>query len=376
MSARRGRAVLLLALAAAGCGGRGRVSKGVDATPAACVRLQGERQVRGQALCEDVFSCFRPPGGVVDRIGLRRVAPCGGAGGPVVLYFPGVHMNGEIAGTSANNDFRLYLAQAGIRTWSLDYRTHAVRPQATQEELTTLSTWSRDTFLDDAEWATTFVRSTDPGPLYLAGFSFGAGIAYSVAGGGGQPVAGLIILDGVPGAGGAGSEGGGSSAMDVGGGRLPYEDRARLLAAVIRSPSGPSPVGGGTAGSALADIVYTAPSFGGQGGLSAARNGVSDVRALARLLDTYDRWWPRAALAGSGGGGRKKMPVIAFASENMGPSWVKRVKDGAENFGGDRTEFYELPMHGHLDVLVGRLAPGEVYEPIRRWLMGERRSGS
>jgi pimeloyl-ACP methyl ester carboxylesterase len=367
-------AVLLVLAAAAGCGGsRARPLKGEETTPAACVRLQGERQVRGETLCEDVFSCFRPPNGVVDRIGLRRLAPCAGGGGPVVLYFPGMHMNGEISGNSANYDFRLYLAQAGIRTWSLDYRTHAVRSDASQEELTTLAGWTRERFLEDAEWATTFVRSADPGPLYLAGFSFGASMAYGIASLGDQPVVGLVILDGVPGGGSSTADAGGSSAIDVGGGRLSFEDRERLLQAVIRSPNGPSPVGGGTAGSSLAEIVYTAPSFGGQGGLSAARNGVTDVGVLARLLDSYDRWWPRAALApGSGKGPRRKLPVIAFASGNMGTAWVARVKDGAEDFGGDRTEFHELPLHGHLDVLIGRLASREVFEPIRRWLLGPK----
>ncbi len=374
MTTRRVTAILLLlTIAAMGCGGRARVSRGDDATPAACVRLQGERQVRGETLCEDVFSCFRPPGGVVDRIGLRRVARCAGATGPVVLYFPGMHMNGEISGNSANFDLRLYLAQAGIRTWSLDYRTHAVRPEASQEELQALAAWSRERFLDDAAWATTFVRSADPGPLYLAGFSFGASMAYGIAARGDQPVTGLVILDGLPGGGAGAGDAAGGAAIDVGGSRLPYEERERLLEAVIRSPNGPSPVGGGTASAALAEIVYTAPSFGGQGGLSAARDGVTDVRVLARLLDSYDRWWPRAALAGSGASGpRRKLPVIAFASGNMGPKWVERVKDGAEDFGGDRTEFHELPLHGHLDVLVGRLAAAEVYEPTRLWLLAPK----
>jgi pimeloyl-ACP methyl ester carboxylesterase len=375
MTAHRAAAFLLLLVTVAGCGGgRAHVLRGEEATPAACVRLQGERQVRGETLCEDVFSCFRPPGGVVDRIGLRRVAPCVGAGGPVVLFLPGMHMNGEIANNSANQDLRLYLAQAGIRTWSLDYRTHAVRPQASQEELQTLAGWSRERFLDDAEWATTFVRSTDPGPLYLVGFSFGASMAYGIVSRSDQPIIGLVILDGVPeGSGGAG-DGSGGSAIDVAGGRLSYADRERLLAAVIRSPNGPSPVGGyATAGTALADVVYTAPSFGGQGGLSAARDGVTDVRVLARLLDSYDRWWPRAALEGSAPRApRRKLRVLAIASGNMGPKWVERVKDGAEHFGGDRTEFRELPLHGHLDVLVGRLAPSEVYEPTRRFVMGEQ----
>ena len=97
---------------------------------------------------------------------------------------------------------------------------------------------------------------------------------------------------------------------------IPPPRTTRLLQTVVRSPNNPSPVGGyATAGAALADILYTSPSFGGEGGLSNARNGVSDVRVLAQLLDTYDRWWPRAALSTSAPSApRRKIPVLAFAA--------------------------------------------------------------
>jgi pimeloyl-ACP methyl ester carboxylesterase len=371
MSGWRQAAVLLaVVVAAAGCG-RTRVSSGVPATPSACVRLQSERQVRGETLCEDAFSCYLPPNGESDRIGLRRLAPCNGGGGPVVLYFPGMFMNGEISGTSANYDLRLYLAQAGFRIWSLDYRTHAVPANASPQQLQTLSAWTRDTFLQDAEWGATFVRGVDPGPLFLAGFSYGAGVAYGLVSRGNQPVEGLIILDGVPGGSSFPPEGGGA-AIDVAGSQMSFADREALLGAVIKSPNNPSPVGGGTAGAALGQILFSAPSYGGQGGLSAARDGVSDIRVVALLLDSYDRWWPRAALEGPAKGPYKRLPVLAFASENMGPAWVARVKKGADEFGGDHAVVKTLPLHGHLDVLVGRLASSEVFEPIRRWLSGPR----
>ena len=116
MSWQRAAALLALVLTVAGCGARTRVER--DPTGAACMRLSSERQVRGETLCEDVFTCIRPPGGLVDRIGLRRLALCSGATGPVVLFLPGMHMNGEIGVTDARYDLRLYLAQAGIRAWS------------------------------------------------------------------------------------------------------------------------------------------------------------------------------------------------------------------------------------------------------------------
>ena len=63
---------------------------------ASCTHVQSTREVRGAALCEDVWTCTRPPDGAWDRIGLHRVAPCEGAAGPVVLYLPGMHMNAEL----------------------------------------------------------------------------------------------------------------------------------------------------------------------------------------------------------------------------------------------------------------------------------------
>jgi hypothetical protein len=157
-------------------------------------------------------------------------------------------------------------------------------------------------------------------------------------------------------------------------GRLSFDERQRLLRAVVRNPAGSSPVPGfAKAGTALADVAWTAPGFGGPGGLSAARDGVTDVRILAQLLLTFDRWWPRAALAGDGPRGPKRpVPVLAFASDRPGPEWFERVRAGAEAFGGESATVEEMPLHGHLDLLAGKLAASEVFEPIRVWLAGPK----
>ena len=100
---------------------------------------------------------------------------------------------------------------------------------------------------------------------------------------------------------------------------------------------------------------------------------MSDVRVVAQLLDTYDRWWPGAASQGAATGGpRGRLPVLAFASGNMGQAWMDQVSSGAKQFGGDKATVIDLPLHGHIDLLVGRLAAAEVFEPTRRWLMGGR----
>ena len=356
-------AVTVLAL---GCSSTGpRVERGGQGS---CTRVQAVRQVHGESVCEDVFTCVRPPGGPLDRIGLRRLALCDHGGlGPVVLYLPGAHMNVDRAPTDARYDLRLYLAIVGARTWGIDYRPHAVAATADERELATLAGWDAGVLVDDAAWASGFVRGMDPGPLFVAGFSYGAGLAYRLAARDETRPAGLIILDGFAGGGGERS---GPAAVDVGSSRLPYADRERLLTAVIEAPTGPSPLPGyRTAADALADVVYTSASFGGNGGLSAARQGVTEPRPLAQLLKSYDRWWPRAAFgASTPSPPEKPLPLIAFTSTNIGPAWVEQVRASAEAFGGPRAEVRTLNGYGHLDVLVGRGAARLVYEPIRAWL--------
>jgi pimeloyl-ACP methyl ester carboxylesterase len=366
VAARIARGALLMILAASvGCAGR-RLSEGPAST---CTHVQAVREVRGAAVCEDVWTCGRPPGGRFDRLGLRRLALCEGARGPVVLYLPGMHMNGRVPSTDARHDLRLYLTAAGVRTWGLDYRTHAVPPEATPADLEALAAWTASVFTEDAMWAAGFVRNADPGPLYLAGFSYGAGLAYRVAAGVREPVAGLVILDGA--SGGSRPRDGSPVAIDVGGQRLPFEERKRLLRTVMTDPDAASPVPGyESAGDALAEILHSSSAFGGNGGLSAARAGVSDVQVVARLLATYDRWWPRAALdAAPPAAPGTRIPVVAFATTNMGREWVERVRTSATSFGGEQTSFRELPGYGHLDVLVGRRAAQEVFEPVRAWLL-------
>ncbi len=215
------------------------------------------------------------------------------------------------------------------------------------------------------------VRVEDPGPLYVAGFSFGATLAYRLAADG-VPMDGLVILDGVPPDEHAATEGAGP-AIDLGSTRLPFTERRRLLAAVREDPAGPSPVPGfTTAGDALTEIVHGARAFGGNGGLSAVKSGRTDVRALARLLSTYRRWWPRAATADHAVSPRPVARLLAFATGNMGDAWTARIRAGARAFGGDQAEVRELDGYGHVDVFVARDAHERVWAPIRDFVAGRR----
>ena len=359
---RRPKSLLLVAaLAAAACRG-----PRPEVENARCTHVRAERPVRGVAVCEDAWSCTRPPDDRFDQVGLRRVAACNAGPGPVVLYFPGMHMNSERIG-DARTDLLVYLAQAGVRTWAFDYRTHAVPADATTAALEPLRGWTAELFARDAAWAAGFVASIDRGPLFLAGFSYGGMLAYRLAGTS-AGIAGLVILDAT--AGPMHPPAGAGPVIDVGSPRLPFSERARLLEAVAADPTGPSPLPGyPSAGAALADILYTSASFGGQGGLSDAKEGVADIQLLAQLLRTYDRWWPRAALEAKVSARRAPLPVLAFSSANMGPEWIEHVRASATAFGGPGATVHVLPLHGHIDVLVGRRAPQQVYEPVRAWLM-------
>jgi len=48
------------------------------------------------------------------------------------------------------------------------------------------------------------------------------------------------------------------------------------------------------------------------------------------------------------------------------------VHDSAEAWGGPSAVVRDLPGYGHLDVLVGRRAAQDVFEPARPWLTGAR----
>src|SRR5437867_12470427 len=98
-------AAVLLIAAAPGCRG-----PHPDGGRAACTHVQAVRELQGTALCEDVWTCARPPGGRFDRLGLHRLALCENATGPIVLYLPGMHMTGELPIAEPRHDLRVYLA--------------------------------------------------------------------------------------------------------------------------------------------------------------------------------------------------------------------------------------------------------------------------
>jgi hypothetical protein len=139
--------------------------------------------------------------------------------------------------------------------------------------------------------------------------------------------------------------------------------------ASARAPPSPTGSPAERARRSLAEILFTAPSFGGEGGLANTRTHVSELIVLAALLASYDRWWPRAVQRGEvPAPPERPLPVLAFASTRLGHAWVERVRDSARAYGGPEATVRELRDYGHLDVLVSRTAARDVYGPIVGWL--------
>jgi pimeloyl-ACP methyl ester carboxylesterase len=316
-----------------------------------------------------------------DKIALHRVAK-----GPtppahpdaVVLYLPGTNMNGELAIDDPRYSFQVYLAEHGVDVWSMDYRTHFIPPETPQSDLSELADWTNDLFESDINAAAAFIsEKSGHGRIFIAGFSRGVEFAYLFAAMHyPERIAGIIALDGFipthpmrtapleP----------GNYADDVGGKHLTYDKRYKLMQMVIENPDQPAPIPKyKTARENLEHVMYDAAP--GNGAFANMPGGFSDPVVLAKLLITYDRYWPAvqdtenpftpqllASLKAS------KIPVIAFASTNFGASWPGQVEASAKSTGAPDPSFTKFDGWGHLDVLAGTKAEQQVFVPTAAWI--------
>lgn len=366
----------------------------------------------GGAVRETVWSLERPPAGPYDRIRLHRYR---GEARPfaALLYLPGTHMNGAYSGLDEAHDLVLYLARRGVEVYALDYRTHAVPPDAAAADLGWMADWTTEVFAADVAAAAARARESAAGlPLFVAGFSRGAFFAYAQALADGE-VAGVVALDGyfktrpAPCGNGTGGEEcrppaaptpeqvarlrqSGKAATDLSG-SLGWELRQALMNAVAADPAAPplgnpeQSSGARSSGDQLAAILYRAWGPGGLAHPVEARpdRGVSRVQVLAELLGGYDRYWPAVQdLEGAAltlladdpstplddGWEELRRPVIYFGSTGMGPDFLIGGLHSAGHVGGREAEIHVLEGHGHLDVLVGESARDKVFSPLLSWL--------
>ena len=316
-----------------------------------------------------------------DKIGLHRVAkgPKPPEHSTVVLYLPGTNMNGEVALEDPKYSFQVYLAEQGVDVWSMDYRTHFIPPATAQSDLAELAGWTNDLFESDIDAAAKFVsEKSGRSQIFVAGFSRGVEFAYFFAAKHyPERTAGIIALDGfipdhpmraVP---------ADHYADDVGGEHLTFDRRYKLMQMVIENPDQAAPIPKyKTARDNLEHVVYDAGGFfGGKGGLANPQGGFSDPIVLAKLLISYDRYWPAvqdgenpftpevlASLRAS------KIPVIAFASTNFGAKWPGMVEASAKSTSGPDPSFAKFDGWGHLDVLAGTQSESKVFAPTAAWI--------
>jgi pimeloyl-ACP methyl ester carboxylesterase len=320
-----------------------------------------------------------------DKIGLHHVVE--GKDPPaepamVVLYLPGTNMNGVVAPDDVKHSLALYLASHGVDFWAMDYRTHYVPPDKTGDDLKELKGWTYDLFASDIEQAVSFIRAhTHHGKIVLAGFSRGVTNEYLYTAMHPENVGGIVALDGFISARAPKEPPADDYADDIGGAHLTYDKRKTLMEMVIANADGPAPIPKyKTARENLEHVVYDSREFGGHGGLANPQSGKSDAVELAKLLITYDRYWPKvqdfenpftldrlAVLKKSG------VPVIAFASSNIAPNWPSMVEEAAHSTGSKDVRFTKFDGDGHLDVLCGNDSEAMVFAPTLEFIKRHRK---
>jgi acetyl esterase/lipase len=361
-----------------------------------------ERSVPGDSsLLETVWTSARPPFGTYDFVALRRITAVRNEQDtklrPIFFFIPGAHSHGEIILADERYDLRLYLAQRGIETWTLDYRTHFL-PREQIWDSSFMQAWTAEAFIEDVIAAAQQVRTISGRQhIFLGGFGIGASFAaLAAARSAREDLLGLVLLDGYvldpPDADPVYRERTPTPnwfADDLEGRYMPYKRWMKVLQDIIDDPNGPdffpAPLFDNRA-QALAHFLYVNANFGARGGLSDAQHGRADVVMLARVFKNQDRYWPRVQnhggfnlqrhLAGTQFNYAQALdamntPVLAFASGNMdnaGILWSERVHFTAQTLSTTDAQFHLLEDWGHLDVLWGTMAAQEVFSPVAEWI--------
>src|SRR5262249_26198768 len=139
-----------------------------------------------------------------------------------------------------------YLANRGIETWTLDYRTHFL-PREQIYDSAFMQPWTTEAFVEDVAAAARFAHETSRAQkVFVGGFGRGATFAYLYAARyGPEELLGLVILDGYvldpPDASSLYVERSPTPnwfADDLEA-RLPYKRWMKILQDVIDDPSGP-----------------------------------------------------------------------------------------------------------------------------------------
>jgi pimeloyl-ACP methyl ester carboxylesterase len=347
----------------------------------------------GSRVLETRWLSVRSPGTSADRIQLRRYRSSGESRA-ALLYLPGTNMNAELSETDPRYNLWLYLAERGIEVWALDYRTHFVSDEdpPTPDAHRFMLDWTLDVFTEDVRAASAFVRTHSGHERpFVAGFSRGVTFAWALACTDPGPLAGLVALDGMF------KKQQRAEAFDFAGaraelvaerryasdvaGRMGWQTRHAMMSAAAREPNGPAQREGfGSVGEQVGHVLYSA---WGAGALANPRDGFSRPQVLARLLDSYDRWWPSIQnIEGRSVSeqiddprtpiddkwGKLELPVLYFGATGLGSGWVLDGIYSSVRSGSEDVSLHLLEGYGHLDVLVGERAEASVFSPIADWI--------
>ncbi len=359
-------------------------------------------------LRESVWTLSRPLSGQHDTIAVHRIIQTGASSDsprPVFLFLPSAHMHGEIVVADERYDLRLYLANRGIDTWTLDYRTHTVTHDYLRDSRF-MQQWTVEAFVEDAAAAADFVRTkSNQQFLFVGGFGRGATFAALMAARFGRGnILGVALLDGYvldppdeeslyrerP-------ETPNWFADDLERRYLPYARWLKQLQDIIAEPNGPDflPVHVfSNRTEALSHFLYVSPMFGQQGGLSNAKEGYADPLILARIFLQEDRYWPRVQNHGGFDYQRHmvgaqfdyqsalttmNVPIFAVASGNInkaGIPWAERIEYTARATASKEVQFQTLEHWGHLDVLFGTKSAQGVFQPLHEWMSKHTPNGA
>lgn len=325
-------------------------------------------------------------------VGLHRYRSPGTGIKAVLFYLPGTNMNGTLKTLDESHNLWLFLARQGVTVYAMDYRTRFV-PHDFDGDLGFMREWSMDLFVEDALAAAGEIAAQTAGaPVYLAGFSRGAAYAYAVAGQG--DYAGLVVLDGsfkqtpyrdydlVSALQRFDQEGRIAQAVS----RRGHAKRSELMLQVIEDPGArAADPDFDTAAEHLKDVLYRA---WGPGVLANSRDDVSDIQVLAKEMQAYDWFFPGiqdiegASIRSQADDpntwiddqwGELSLPVIYFGAGGFGPESLLAGIHSAARSGSADVTIHVLENYGHLDLLFGREAAGEVYQVIHDWMMSRLR---
>lgn len=119
------------------------------------------------------------------------------------------------------------------------------------------------------------------------------------------------------------------------------------------------------------------------GALANPVDGFSSPQVLAKLLVGYDRYCPAVqdvegrliadrdddpATPLDDAWGELKTPVLYFGCTGMGGDWLLNGLYSAAKSGSPDVTLNVLERYGHLDVVAGKRARAEVFEPTLVWI--------